>query len=124
MRVSNVYRPTVFTCRADEPLADVARRMIEREVGALAVLDGERVAGIITERDLAGALASSPDPASQEAAGYASTRVETAALDEDARDVALRMLEAGIRHLPVDDHGRLVGMVSMRDLLALETWAA
>ncbi|MEU8307336.1 CBS domain-containing protein [Actinomadura sp. NPDC048955] len=124
MRVSNVYRPTVFTCRADEPLGDVARQMIEREVGALAVLDGERVTGIITERDLAGALAFSADPASQEAAGYASTRVETAALDEDARDVARRMLEAGIRHLPVDDHGRLVGMVSMRDLLALETWAA
>ncbi|GGQ20467.1 CBS domain-containing protein [Actinomadura coerulea] len=124
MLVSNVYRPTVFACRADEPLADVARRMIERKVGALAVLDGDRVAGIITERDLAGALASSPDPAAEEAAGYASARVETAALDEDAGDVARRMLEAGIRHLPVDDHGRLVGMVSMRDLLALETWAA
>ncbi|WP_329092515.1 CBS domain-containing protein [Actinomadura citrea] len=124
MLISNVYRPTVFACRADEPLADVARRMIERKVGSLAVVDSERVTGIITERDLAGALASSPDPASEEAARYASTRVETAALDEDARDVARRMLDAGIRHLPVGDHGRLVGMVSMRDLLALETWAA
>ncbi|NDU71469.1 CBS domain-containing protein [Actinomadura sp. DSM 109109] len=45
-------------------------------------------------------------------------------MDEDARDVARRLLDSGIRHLPVDDHGRLVGMVSMRDLPALETWAA
>ncbi|WP_141576757.1 cyclic nucleotide-binding/CBS domain-containing protein [Actinomadura sp. WMMA1423] len=124
MLVSNVYRPTVFVCRAEEPLADIAQRMIDKKVGALAVLDGERVAGIITERDLTAALATSPDPASETAAGYASTQVKTAAMDEDAAEVARRMLEADIRHLPVDDRGRLVGMVSMRDLLALETWAA
>lgn len=123
MLISNVYRPTVFGCRADERLAEVARRMVEQDIGALAVLDGERVTGIITERDLVRALAAATEPAAPQAAAYASAQIRTAALDEDSREVARRMLEEGIRHLPVADHGRLVGMVSMRDLLALETWA-
>ena len=98
--------------------------MVEKKVGSLAVLEGDQVTGIITERDLAAALAASADPTSVNAAAYASTEVKTAGLEEDSRDVARRMLEAGIRHLPVDREGRMVGMVSMRDLLALETWAS
>ncbi len=62
------------------------------------------------------------DLASVGAAACASTEVKTAGLDEDSRDVARRMLDEGIRHLPVEQDGRMVGMVSMRDLLALETW--
>ncbi|GAA3947499.1 CBS domain-containing protein [Actinomadura viridis] len=124
MLIGNVYRPMVLSCQRDEPLATVARRMAEKRVGALAVLDGDRVTGIITERDLVGALARSADPAGENAAAYASPHVRTAGLDEDSQEVARRMLDADIRHLPVDDHGRVVGMVSMRDLLALETWAS
>lgn len=121
MLISNVYRPGVLSCRAEDRLDQVARRMVEEDVGALAVYDGERVAGIITERDIVGALAAGATPESW-AIAHASTRLKTAALDEDSGEVARRMLDEGIRHLPVDDEGRLVGMVSMRDLLALEIW--
>lgn len=124
MRIGNVYRPTIIGCRADEQLSVVAHRMVEKEIGALAVLDGERVTGIITERDLVRALATSADPVSMKAMACASTRVQTAGLDEDSREVARRMLDAGIRHLPVEDGGQMVGMVSTRDLLALEAWTA
>ena len=123
MRIGNVYRPVIFGCRADERLCEVAARMVEKKVGSLAVLEGDQVTGIITERDLAAALAASADPTSVNAAAYASTEVKTAGLEEDSRDVARRMLEAGIRHLPVDREGRMVGMVSMRDLLAVHTCA-
>ncbi|GIH70713.1 CBS domain-containing protein [Sphaerimonospora thailandensis] len=124
MRISNVYRPMIFGCQADERLPQVARRMTERNVGALAVLEGEQVTGVITERDLAEAMATCRDPVTVTAAAFASTELRTARLDEDTRDVARRMLEAGVRHMPVDEDGRLVGMVSMRDLLAVETWAS
>jgi CBS domain-containing protein len=53
---------------------------------------------------------------------HASFRPETADVEEDSRDVARRMLELGVRHLPVTAEGQLVGMVSMRDLLAVEAW--
>ncbi len=126
MRIRNVYRPAVFGCDADDRLTEVAQRMMEKNVGSLAVLDGDRVIGIITERDLVAALADPQepgDPAAMTAAAYASTTIKTAHPDEDSRDVAKRMLDEGIRHLPVEEDGRMVGMVSMRDLLALETWA-
>ncbi|WP_055482000.1 CBS domain-containing protein [Sphaerimonospora mesophila] len=124
MRISNVYRPAVYGCQTDERLPQVARQMMEKNVGALAVLEGERVTGVITERDLTDALATCQDPAAVSAASYATTRLRTARLDEDSRDVARRMLDAGVRHMPVEEDGRLVGMVSMRDLLAVETWAS
>jgi len=122
MRIGDVYRPVVFGCWSDECLRDVARRMVEREIGVLAVLDGNRVTGVISERDLVRALAESAEPGSAKAAEYASLDVETADVEEDSRAVADRMLEAGFRHMPVIQEGEMVGMVSMRDLLALETW--
>ncbi|MBB6174886.1 CBS domain-containing protein [Nocardiopsis mwathae] len=124
MIISNVYRPTVLGCQADDRLTEVARRMAEEQVGALAVFDGAYVVGIITERDLVRAMATAHAPADESAAAYASTRVETAGLNEDSQRVARRMLDAGIRHLPVVDDERMVGMVSMRDLLALEAWTS
>lgn len=122
MRVGNIYRPAVFGCWEDERLPDVARRMVEKGVGALAVLDGNQVTGLVTERDLVRALAEVPDPSTVKVAEYASTDVEMADVEEDSRDVAERMLEKGIRHMPVTDRGEMIGMVSMRDLLAVETW--
>jgi signal-transduction protein with cAMP-binding, CBS, and nucleotidyltransferase domain len=122
MRIGNVYRPGVLGCRAGDRLSDVARRMTQEKVGALAVLDGDQVTGIITERDLVAAMAVSNDPGAADVSMYATARVQTAGMDEDSQRVARRMLDAGIRHLPVEEHGRMVGMVSMRDLLALETW--
>ena len=86
MRIGNVYRPVIFGCRADERLCEVAARMVEKKVGSLAVLEGDQVTGIITERDLAAALAASADPTSVNAAAYASTEVKTAGLEEDSRD--------------------------------------
>ncbi|ADG87138.1 histidine kinase [Thermobispora bispora] len=123
MRIGNVYRPDVFGCWVDERLPDVARRMAEKDVGALAVLDGNEVVGVITERDLVRALAESPDVYSARVSEFATTDVETADVEDDSREVAERMLEAGFRHMPVTQNGEMVGMVSMRDLLALETWS-
>ncbi|WP_116246870.1 cyclic nucleotide-binding/CBS domain-containing protein [Nocardiopsis sp. FIRDI 009] len=124
MLISNVYRPTILGCQVGDRLVDAAQRMVEENVGSLAVFDGDRVIGIITERDLVRALVTAFAPTSESAADHASTEIETAGLGEDSREVARRMLEAGIRHLPVVDEGRVVGMVSMRDLLTLETWAS
>jgi CBS domain-containing protein len=49
---------------------------------------------------------------------------QTASVEQDARAVAQRMLVLGVRHLPVtNSDGQLIGMISMRDLLAVEAWA-
>lgn len=123
MRISEVYRPQLLTCEASEPLPAVAQKMVAGNVGVLAVVDGTRIAGIISERDITRAVAEHGDPTTRTAAHYVSTELEVATLNDDTSQVASRMLEAGVRHLPVMDDNEMIGMVSIRDLLAAETWA-
>ncbi len=125
MKLKDIYRPDPVTIRLDDDLAAAARHMEQEQVGALAVLDeAGQLVGIITERDLVRATArAAAHPAGVQVSAHASFGPETADIEEDSRDVARRMLQLGVRHLPVtagDD--QLVGMVSMRDLLAVETW--
>lgn len=123
MKVLDVYVPDVRACRDLDPLPVAARQMADAEVGALAVVgDAHDLVGIISERDVVLALADEDDARHVRVGDYTTSDVETARLDEDSTVVARRMLEAGVRHLPVVDHDRVVGMLSMRDLLAVETW--
>jgi CBS domain-containing protein len=91
-------------------------------VGAFGVVEGSDIVGIITERDLVRALSREDDPAGAIVRDFMSGDLLTADVEEDSREVAHRMLDANVRHLPVVKDGDLVGMVSMRDLLHLETW--
>lgn len=123
MKIADVYVPDVRTCSHLDSLPDAAKQMADAEVGALGVVDeAHDLIGIISERDLVLALADEDEPESVRTGEYATADVETARLDEESTDVARRMLNAGIRHLPVVDRDRVVGIISMRDLLALETW--
>ena len=123
MKIANVYRPGLLTCDRNESMAGVAKKLLEKRVGALAVVDGTTVVGVISERDVVRAVAGGADPTTLKAFQYLTATVKTARTTDDTDDIARQMLDAGVRHLPVtDDHG-LVGMVSIRDLLAIETWA-
>lgn len=124
MKIEHLYVPDVHTCHLHESLIDVASRMRQAGVSALPVVDdlGGLVA-IISERDLVRALADRVNPDVAAVAQYATDAVALADVDEDSVQVGKRMLEAGIRHLPVTAGEQLVGIVSMRDLLAVQTWA-
>lgn len=121
MQIRTLINREVVKAQTTEPLVTLARRMRAHGVSALPVYDDDRMVGIISERDVVAAVAG----------GIASTAVAevcmtpdpvTAAPEEDCSDVALRMLELGVRHLPVVENGRVVGMVSARDLLMLGAW--
>jgi CBS domain-containing protein len=124
MKLKDLYRPDTVTIDVDDDLAAAARRMELAQVGALAVVDeAGKLIGIFTERGLVRATARAANPADVLVSAHTSFRPETADIEEDSRDVARRMLDLGVRHLAVtvgDD--QLVGMVSMRDLLAVEAW--
>ncbi|MGH8867501.1 MAG: CBS domain-containing protein [Actinomycetes bacterium] len=122
MRIEEIYRPETLTCEAEDTVADAARTMTSAHVGALAVLDGTMIIGVLSERDVVRAVAEGVDPATAHAETFATRQVQTAQLAEESLEVARRMLDAGIRHLPVVQDRTVVGMTSMRDLLALESW--
>ncbi len=103
---------------AHETLRRVAQIMWERSVGALLVRGPRGLAGIISERDLATALALGADPDTATAAGAMSSDIVSLRPGDTLYDAAIDMLDVGIRHVPViDRHGEVQAMVSVRDLL-------
>jgi CBS domain-containing protein len=122
VQVKELYRYGVFTVDTGATLAGASRRMIAHGVGSLAVLEDGELAGIVTERDLAQAVADQVDPATTPVADYLSAEPASTTPDQDAEEAARRMLDLGVRHLPVVDGGKVVGMLSVRDVLVLTVW--
>ena len=120
MRIRELTQRTVVTADISESLSAAASRMRLADVSALPITEAGRPVGIITERDLTRAVADAVNPATVGVASYMSLELTVASPDEDSQEVAARMLQLGIRHLPVQEAGEVVGIISMRDLLLLE----
>ena len=120
MKVSDLQQHELYTAQADESLDEAADRMSWHQVGALPVLEGQHLVGIITERDLTAALAEGADPMLTPVSDYMTAAPEVLGPDSELADAAHCMLELGIRHLPVVRSGCLVGVLSMRDVLNVE----
>ncbi|HSI96957.1 MAG TPA: CBS domain-containing protein [Gaiellaceae bacterium] len=106
----------LLTVTAEATLGEAAQRMIERGVGAVVVLDGERVAAILTERDVMKAVASGRD-GSAPAAAWMTRHPDTIEPTDTMDHAASLMIHGGYRHLPVVEEGRIVGIVSIRDVI-------
>ena len=121
MEIQSVATRLVVVVEAHESLVTAARRMWAHEIGALPVLDRGDLVGILTERDVVAAMAvgSGNDSA---VAAHMTPLPATAKPGEDTVAVARRMLDLCIRHMPLVDAGRLVGMVSATDLLTVVAW--
>ena len=118
MKVSDLQPHELFTAQVEETLEEAADRMSWHEVGALPVFDGQQhLVGIITERDLTAALAEGADPVRTTVANYMTPAPEVLRPDSELAEAAHTMLQLGVRHLPVVQNGRLVGVLSMRDVL-------
>lgn len=120
MRIRELTQPKVVTADISESLSSAASRMRLADVSALPITEEGRPVGMLTERDLTRAVADAVNPATVSVASYMSLGLTVADPDEDSQEVAARMLEHGIRHLPVQEAGQVVGIISMRDLLLLE----
>jgi CBS domain-containing protein len=116
MTVREVMTPVVLTAAAGTTIGEAASLMAQRRVGSALVVDGERLLGIFTERDIVKAL-SQDGLAGQQAIGdWMTPDPETVPPDAPVETALRRMVAGGFRHLPVVEEGRLVGMLSMRDI--------
>jgi CBS domain-containing protein len=100
---------------------EAAQRMAEKNIGALPVLDGGRLVGIFTERDLMTRVVARDRNAGQTNVSAVMTReIVVAEPDESIYDCIQKMQSLGCRHLPVVKDGKLIGMLSLRDLLQVD----
>jgi len=102
----------------DTPLSQVAELMESQDVGAIPILDGDRLVGMITDRDIVvRAVAKDKDPRGMPSREIWSGELITVKPDQDLSDALQLMARHQVRRLPVvDDENRLVGVVSQADI--------
>lgn len=116
MKVSDIMTQAIVTDAAEDTLAQAAAKMREQQTGSLLIMDGDRLLGIFTERDLVKSVASGQDPNSVRLKDIMTTNIVTISPNTTLHEAAEVMAAKWIRHLPVVLDDKVLGMVSQRDL--------
>jgi CBS domain-containing protein len=120
MSLGTLLARKAVTAEPHEPLCLAARLMEQENVGAIVVVERDRPVGILTDRDLALAVCLHGADPLNSIQSRMTCPVDTIRDDEGVNNATQKLMELAVRRLPVvDDVGRLVGMVSLDDLLAL-----
>src|SRR5438105_6280957 len=106
----------LLTTEPGARLIDAAKSMAARGVGAVIVLEGDRLVGILTERDMLRAVAQGFE-SDAKVADWMTGHPETIEADDSTGHAAALMIHGGFRHLPVLENGALAGILSIRDLM-------
>jgi CBS domain-containing protein len=116
MRIREVMTQSVVTAEASDTLERVGQLMRDRNVGSVVVCDGGRAVGVITDRDLALAVAADGVDVEADAGGYASRPLVIGDVDMDIEEAVALMVQHRIRRLPVTEDEDLAGIVTIDDL--------
>ena len=125
--LDNVYRPLSVLMRtaieklsAEEKVFAAAKRMTDKQIGALLVTEGTQMVGIVTERDLIQkVMAHDQDPNTVHVNAIMNKPLIGIDINRTVHDASDVMAEKWIRHLPVTDNGTIVGILSVRDLIRM-----
>jgi CBS domain-containing protein len=122
MLVGEIMHSDVKTASAGDSFADVAKMMRSNGISSVVVLDGKKLQGIVTERDIVNLVAEVGDP-NTTTVERGMTRLDLITVDPrtELSQAAELMVSNNIRHLPIVDGGNVVGIVSIRDMTR---WAA
>ncbi len=109
-------RTELVTVDPGATVAEAAEAMSIHRVGAALVVRDDALVGIFTERDIVRALVAEHDAAAHAITSWMTTDPATLPPEATAEEALHHMLSGGFRHIPVTEDGRLVGIVSIRDL--------
>ena len=111
----------LFMVQRDATVSEAVRVMAANNVGIVTVLDGDRLAGVFSERDVVQRVVDQGlDPASTPVGDVMTTELVVADPDEDYQSAMHKMDQANIRHLLVVKDGRMLSMLSIRDLIRVD----
>jgi CBS domain-containing protein len=109
----------VWTIAPGDSVSTLLGMLADHNVGALLVADGERVAGIVSERDVVRRIAErGPDVLDATVRDIMTTSVVSCSSADSLDSIAETMTERRVRHMPVIDDGRLVGVISIGDVVS------
>ncbi len=117
-RIINEKGRDVVTVSSKTSLADIAATLSEKRIGAVVVVEGDAIRGIVSERDLVRAVAKhGGDGLAMPAADWMTAKVVTCRPEDTIHDVMQKMTAGRFRHLPVVEHGKLAGIISIGDVV-------
>lgn len=116
MQVRDVMTQATVTEAREDSLRSAAERMWRQQTGSLIITEGGHLSGIITERDVLRAVALGADPDRSSVDEVMTVEVFAVPPDMQLQDAAREMAARWIRHLPVVEGGKILGVVSMRDV--------
>lgn len=119
MIVSDIMTEASVADIPGDTLRAAAERMWQQQTGSLLIMDGDRMVGILTERDLLRAVARGADIDATRVDEVMTTEVRTVGPDAPLHETARLMAAHWIRHLPVVEGDKVVGVVSQRDLVGI-----
>jgi CBS domain-containing protein len=115
--VKDAMTPGVKTATPSLSLSDAAKLMKQEDVGSVPVVDGERLIGMLTDRDIVvRGIAGGSDPQAVTAGDIASRDIVTVRPDDDLDEALRLMAQHQVRRLPVVDEGHLVGVLAQADV--------
>jgi CBS domain-containing protein len=113
MNVRDAMARIVHRAKKDDKVGDVANTMKQEDVGFVPVVDGEKLIGVITDRDIViSCIAEGHDPRGETAEHLMSREITVISPDDDLEEAGRMMEREEIRRLPVVENGRLVGVLS------------
>lgn len=115
--LKDIMTGDVFTTPRETSVSEVAGSMLKGRFGSALVMEGKRLSGIVTERDVLRAAASGADLTSSPVSEWMTNDPVTVGAEMDADEATEIMMSNGFRHLPVVDGHSLIGIVSLRDIL-------
>ena len=116
MKISEIMTKAAVTDSAADTLADACDRMRQAQTSSLLVMDGERLIGIVTERDVVKSVAHGLDAKETRLKDIMTTDIVTIGPMTTLKEAAEIMAGKWIRHLPIVEGSKVVGMISQRDL--------
>ena len=120
MRIADVMRREFITVAPEDTLGEVARKMVDKSMGAVIVKDYGRLIGILTERDMLGAMAARVHTSEARVRQWMTPDPITITSDVSLDEAAQIMLDNGFRHLPVMEGSTVVGYVSLRRVVGAQ----
>lgn len=119
--VSDLMSGNVYSLPGSASVLEAARLMSDRHIGAVLIVEKDRLKGIFSERDALGrVMAASLDPGSTRLSQVMTANPRTAIPEMEAVAALLVMRDGGFRHLPVVEDGQVKGIISMRDFIGAE----
>lgn len=115
--IGEIMTVSVVSVGPDEPVSAAVRAMVDHDIGSVLVVEGDRALGIFTERDLTRRILTDPDLLRRPMREVMSAPVHATRPEAEIQQAFDLMNAKGIRRLAVVDGGRLVGIVTERDLL-------